>query len=259
MKQVLKSTKRKYLVGGIAAFAGIALLTTGVATWVIGANSTASKDVTVTVDGKQNNLASVTIGDVTSLKVGETSNVDKGFVKVTDASSDNMKISLKNVTYSFGSSFTSETKPKVGLKLSIEYSYNSDTGAPSTSAGNLVAEGASKFDRSDIAKDGKLNEKTSSANDAWHYIEVQEQVSDIGALVSEGNKAGEEHTITTSIDVTFSWGSFFNKSAPSTFYNSESLNLSSAADAQKVEDELSAMDEALKAGIKITAELVAHA
>ena len=71
MKQVLKSIKRKYLVGGIAAFAGVSLLTTGVATWVIGANSTAQKDVTVTVDGKQNNSASIEIGGVSPLKIGE--------------------------------------------------------------------------------------------------------------------------------------------------------------------------------------------
>ena len=71
MKQVLKSIKRKYLVGGIAAFAGVSLLTTGVATWVIGANSTAQKDVTVTVDGKNNISASIEIDGVNNpLKIG---------------------------------------------------------------------------------------------------------------------------------------------------------------------------------------------
>ena len=255
MKQVLKSIKRKYLVGGIAAFAGVSLLTTGVATWVIGSNSSAEKEVTVDVEGLKNNTASVTIGSASNLTVGETKIVTDGFVKVTvtEASTNNMKITLSNVKYSFGNGFTAS---KVGLRLATDYSYNKNTHSPESSSGNLVPDSASKVTRS-VAKDAKLKNNDESFT-AWQYITVQETIDDIGAKTSDGNKAGIEHTI-ASLDVTFSWGSFFNNQAPSAYYNSKELNLSTAADANNVENELTAMQTALEEkGIKITAELIAQ-
>ena len=239
MKQVLKSTKRKYLVGGIAAFAGVALLTTGVATWVIGANSTAQKDVTVTVDGKQNNSASIEIGEVSPLKIGEKENVNSGFVQVTDAAAGNMKVTLSNVTYSYSSSFTSKG---VAIKFSIDYGYNSE-GAATSSLGNLVTE-TKIGDKRTTAKDGKSNNK--NAADSWQYIAAPENATGLET------GADTTHTI-SSLVIEFKWGSFFDGKTPSSYYNG--LSLSTVADAKNVEDELDAMKTALTS-IKLTAELV---
>ncbi|MDY3947988.1 MAG: hypothetical protein SOZ04_01335 [Bacilli bacterium] len=239
MKQVLKSIKRKYLVGGIAAFAGVSLLTTGVATWVIGANSTAQKDVTVTVDGKQNNSASIEIGGVSPLKIGEQSNVNSGFVQVTNANAENMKITLTNIKYSYSSSFTSTG---VAIKFSIDYGYNSE-GAATSNLGNLVTE--SKIgDKRTTAKDGKSNNKSDA--DSWQYIVAPEKATGLET------GADTTHTI-TSLVVEFKWGSFFGGKTPSSYYNG--LKLSTVADAKNVEDELDAMGKALKS-ISLTAELV---
>ena len=248
MKQVLKSIKRKYLVGGIAAFAGVSLLTTGVATWVIGANASTNKDVNVEVDSKSNNMATITIRNATKLKVGETADSDGEFVKVVGSDENNMKISLENITYTFGSSFTNS---KVGLKLDIIYTYSEENGAAISNAGNLVS--SSEFSRTS-AKDAKLK-KDDSTFTAWQYITVQPVINDIGSKCEGGNTPNVEHTI-DKLDVTFNWGSFFGGEAPSAFYNG--LKLSSAADATKVENELAAMQTALNAGIKITAELVSQ-
>ena len=239
MKQVLKSIKRKYLVGGIAAFAGVSLLTTGVATWVIGANSTAQKDVTVTVDGKQNNSASIEIGEVSPLKIGEKENVNSGFVQVTDAAAGNMKVTLYNVTYSYSSSFTSAG---VAIKFSIDYGYNSE-GAATSSLGNLVTE-TKIGDKRTIAKDGKSNNK--NAADSWQYIAAPENATGLET------GANTPHTI-TSLEIEFQWGSFFGGKTPSSYYNG--LKLSTVADAKSVEEELDAMGKALTS-IRLTAELV---
>ena len=239
MKQVLKSTKRKYLVGGIAAFAGVALLTTGVATWVIGANSTAQKDVTVTVDEKQNNSASIEIGRVSPLKIGEQENVNSGFVQVTDAAAGNMKITLTDIKYSYSSSFTSTG---VAIKFSIDYGYNSE-GAATSSLGNLVTE-TKIGDKRTIAKDGKSNNK--NAADSWQYIAAPENATGLET------GADTTHTI-SSLVIEFKWGSFFDGNTPSSYYNG--LTLSTVADAKNVEDELAAMKTALTS-IKLTAELV---
>ena len=239
MKQVLKSIKRKYLVGGIAAFAGVSLLTTGVATWVIGANSTAQKDVTVTVDGKQNNSASIEIGEVSPLKIGEKENINSGFVQVTDAAAGNMKVTLSNVTYSYSSSFTSTG---VAIKFSIDYGYNSG-GAATSSLGNLVTE-TKIGDKRTTAKDGKSNNK--DAADSWQYIAAPENATGLET------GADTTHTI-SSLVIEFKWGSFFDGKTPSSYYNG--LSLSTVADAKNVEDELDAMKTALTS-IKLTAELV---
>ena len=239
MKQVLKSTKRKYLVGGIAAFAGVALLTTGVATWVIGANSTAQKDVTVTVDEKQNNSASIEIGVVSPLKIGEQENVNSGFVQVTDAAAGNMKITLTDIKYSYSSSFTSTG---VAIKFSIDYGYNSE-GAATSNLGNLVTE-TKIGDKRTTAKDGKSNNK--NAADSWQYIAAPENATGLET------GADTTHTI-SSLVIEFKWGSFFDGKTPSSYYNG--LTLSTVADAKNVEDELAAMKTALTS-IKLTAELV---
>ena len=239
MKQVLKSIKRKYLVGGIAAFAGVSLLTTGVATWVIGANSTAQKDVTVTVDGKQNNSASIEIGGVNPLKIGEQSNVNSGFVQVTNANAENMKITLTNIKYSYSSSFTSTG---VAIKFSIDYGYNSE-GAATSNLGNLVTE--SKIgDKRTTAKDGKSNNKSDA--DSWQYIAAPEKATNLET------GADTTHTI-SSLEIEFKWGSFFGGKTPSSYYNG--LSLSTVADAKSVEEELDAMGKALTS-IRLTAELV---
>ena len=51
-KSIKKSSRRKWVVGGVAFFGSIALLTTGFATWVIGASNTKDdmNNTNVTVD-----------------------------------------------------------------------------------------------------------------------------------------------------------------------------------------------------------------
>ena len=54
-KEINSKSKRKWVAGGLAVFASIALLTTGFATWVVGRQET-NKDaqVNVTVDTAEN-------------------------------------------------------------------------------------------------------------------------------------------------------------------------------------------------------------
>ena len=56
MKKDLKSkSKRKWIVGGVLLFGGVALLTTGFATWAIGVNQTKQNlGTNVTVQGTEN-------------------------------------------------------------------------------------------------------------------------------------------------------------------------------------------------------------
>ena len=68
-KSIRKSSRRKWVVSGIAFFGSVALLTTGFATWVIGANNTSDNDGTnVRVDTAVRNNVSLQI-DLTEKEV----------------------------------------------------------------------------------------------------------------------------------------------------------------------------------------------
>ncbi len=66
MKKDLKSkSKRKWIVGGVLLFGGVALLTTGFATWAIGVNQTKQNlGTNVTVEGTVNESVKLTITPV---------------------------------------------------------------------------------------------------------------------------------------------------------------------------------------------------
>ena len=50
-KEINSKSRRKWIMGGLAAFASVALLTTGFAVWVVGSQKMSDKgDVSVTVD-----------------------------------------------------------------------------------------------------------------------------------------------------------------------------------------------------------------
>ena len=84
MKRNIKnSSKRKWIVGGVAFFGAVALLTTGFATWVIGVNQTSSDlEVGVTVDSAKNEsvkfTANVKENDTLTLAEDTTENNASG-------------------------------------------------------------------------------------------------------------------------------------------------------------------------------------
>ena len=54
-KEINSKSRRKWIRGGLAAFASVALLTTGFAVWVVGvSNKDASEDLKVNVDTAAN-------------------------------------------------------------------------------------------------------------------------------------------------------------------------------------------------------------
>ena len=69
-KEINSKSKRKWVAGGLAAFASVALLTTGFATWVvINNNVTDSKDIGVTVDTASNESVDFTMTLAADVKV----------------------------------------------------------------------------------------------------------------------------------------------------------------------------------------------
>ena len=74
-KEINSKSRRKWIMGGLAAFASVALLTTGFAVWVVGTSKTGDdKDVTVKVDTAKNNSISfnLDLGTKPTIKLEES-------------------------------------------------------------------------------------------------------------------------------------------------------------------------------------------
>ena len=79
MKKDLKSkSKRKWIVGGVLLFGGVALLTTGFATWAIGVNQTKQNlGTNVSVQGTVNESVKLTVTPVEmGINVSEKHSLD---------------------------------------------------------------------------------------------------------------------------------------------------------------------------------------
>ncbi|MDD7081347.1 MAG: hypothetical protein PUG97_06585 [bacterium] len=246
-KEISSKSKRKWVAGGLAAFASIALLTTGFATWVVGNTSLEGNGmVTVDVDTAVNkNIEfTATLSDA-KIKLGETTSAtgddkDDKFVKTEGPVDGDLTISFSTlkIVYGRNSEFDPTTRK---LKFSIENNKMVDVpvGDP--------------FGRS-----GKLS-----------YIEAPTEVPLSEAGVGRDERPGTgSYTYTFDrLSFSFRWGTFFGTEgkSPLEFYNSKfdaDSSLKTSGNAQKVVDELTAMKTAfaeLNNTIKLKLEIVAAA
>ena len=69
-KEINSKSRRKWIMGGLAAFASVALLTTGFAVWVVGVSNTDTNNaVTVKVDTAKNNSISFEMESIGSNEI----------------------------------------------------------------------------------------------------------------------------------------------------------------------------------------------
>ena len=225
-KEINSKSKRKWVAGGLAAFASIALLTTGFATWVVGTQqTTADKEIGVTVDTAKNvNVEFIAeLASDESIKLAETKNSGSStdFVKADENPSGDLTITFSTLTISFGaeSNFTISNKK-------LKFSINENITVPAPSADVFGRKG------SDLT-----------------YIEAPAAID----LDETNGKSATANGVTTytfsTVSFDFKWGTFFGGKSPLEFYNSKFNAESNAvaktsANAQKVVDELKAMHEA---------------
>ena len=240
-KEINSKSKRKWVAGGLAAFASIALLTTGFATWVVGTTKTEdNKEIGVTVDTAKNVnvefIAELQSGE--SIRLAETSNSSSpstDFVKADEEPSGDLKITFTTLKISFGAQSDFAV---TGKKLKFSITNNIEVSAPS----------ADVFGR-------KGTELT--------YIEAPEAIDlneTNGKSTTDANGVITYTFKTVSFD--FRWGTFFGTEgqSPLEFYNSKfnadpNPVAKTSANAQKVVDELNGMRDAYAAKNKIELHL----
>lgn len=224
-----RMSKNKWVLGGIVAFASIALISTGFAAWQIGqANTTASNNVNVTVDGVTNNtvLLTVTLSD-SSITLADTSSISGSYVS-SDGKGD----------LSIAGTIRLEVSPTYLKSNTIsKVNFTIDTTDTTTYATNKVTDttngNATGFHT------GTLSDLTyfdlASTSIAFPTL-GDDGVIDTSATTTGWTKAnnnGNDYVYTYPISDTsafFKWGSYFgtNATSVSDFYNSNITTASSS-------------------------------
>lgn len=254
-KSIKKSSRRKWVVGGVAFFGSIALLTTGFATWVVGVQQTEDEEgISVTVNTTTNKsirleavLSEGDVGDA-AIMLAETEKKSDGKIINEDTPVPNaLDITFKTLKITMGQN---ATKPS-GLKMTIDTSENKNQ--------QIIAntyEFSDHSGESDLtyiaAPDSIVLDKTAQTGTVTETAEGQNIVWDIK------NKT-----------FTFKWGTYFNNVSPCNYYNSffnasgptqddEDAVWPTQADVDAVTNEMTAMHNAFNAPnnkITLTLEL----
>lgn len=248
MRKELKSkSRRKWLLGGSLAFASVALLTTGFATWVIGTSKPSGDgEVHIGVDTAQDNSVELTFS------LDDTDN--KIFV-TEDADTVDWNIKIKDLNVVVGEDFYNslkakqEEKQKAGQDLDLKIAFE------------LQKDGANLVTTDSVGVRGETGS-------LWNYIKVKSESEFFNvSLPSTYPTAGKIYDIsndaTNNLDgnktLSFYWGSYFGEKAPSKFYEENRGSQNSHEYYQKALQELQAMKTALTAGtrtLKLTATFV---
>lgn len=255
-KEINSKTKRKWIMGGLAAFASIAMLTTGFAVWVVGVQQKErDNDISVKVDTAKNSSLyfdmKLAEGGNT-IVLAEEQEVSGKFVNAEkNTGADGVQVASNPLRITF-----SDIEIKIGKEYSnkptkIHFTID-DTTAPVKVTNSLITK--------------------RTGEGPWTYIKAPADITLPTASDTEKyqvDSASGNITITLgSMSCDFTWGTFFgndkaedNKS-PCTYYNDLYAN---AADqtfeaATNIERELTAMHDAFKAAsnkINLKATLVA--
>lgn len=246
MRKELKSkSRRKWLLGGSLAFASVALLTTGFATWVIGVSKTSGDgQVNIDVDTAKDNSVELTFSlEDDQISVAEAAGgTNHNLTIERDGSEGDIEpdwnIKIKDLNIVVGETFYESLK---GKDLKIVFELQKD-----------VAEAEDK----NSVTDDKVGVRGETGS-PWNYITLAKSAFDV-TLPATYPTNGKIYDISdTDKTFSFDWGSYFNGDAPSKFYQDNEKNrgsLSLREYYQKALEELQAMKTALTAGtLKLTA------
>lgn len=252
MRKELKSkSRRKWLIGGSLAFASVALLTTGFATWVIGTTKTSGDgQVNIGVDTAKDNSVELTFNlDDTnnSIFVAEAAGDTNPNLKIERGEGEtgtepDWNIKIKDLNIVVGETFYNSIKDK---ELKIAFELQKDKTEDTNSATNSVTED----------KVGVRGETGSP----WSYIDIDVKSREFDVTLPDPYPAdGKIYNINdtpNNPDKTFSftWGSYFDGKAPSEFYKSHEPKEGLRGYYQNALKELQAMKTALTGELKLTA------
>lgn len=257
-KQTNLTTRRKWVVTGIMAFAGVALLTTGFATYIVGVNNnTDDATATINVDTVKNTSVDLSVSLEKDNAINLTENVeltenDSNLVKTEDKYDSTALQVTADITLKYGSEFFDKGTQNLTLKFSIKY----DDDTYSVNAPNLAQDEDNLLGALRVTEKSAMSSTGLEANDSWEYLVAPAEI-DLTNQVSTTDGALTVITLQDKV-LDFSWGSFFSGMSPANYYNSMTYEDKTDA-ANKITQELKALNTALDGeSLTLTAEVVAE-
>ena len=257
-KQTNLTTRRKWVVTGIMAFAGVALLTTGFATYIVGVNNnTDDATATIKVDTVKNTSVDLSV----SLEKDDDINLTEN-VKLTENNSNLVNTEgafdptalqvTADITLKYGSEFFDKGTQNLTLKFSLKY----DDSTYAVNTPNLTQDEDNLLGALRVTGKTAMSSTGLEANDSWEYLAAP---AEIDLTNQETSTEGALTVITLQSKVLdFRWGSFFNEMSPANYYNSMTYDDETDA-ANKITQELKALNTALNGKqLTLTAEVVAE-
>ena len=255
MRKELKSkSRRKWLIGGSLAFASVALLTTGFATWVIGTQKTSGDgQVHIGVDTVEDKSVELTFsldendnGIIVAEDAEKSSNTN---LPIEETVTPDWNIKIKDLNIAVGQTFYDSLKAKQkekqeagqALDLKIAFELQKDVTAAE--------------DKNSVTQD-IVGGRTGSS---WNYIKLATNEFKValpdtypaGGTIYDINDTSHNPDEKT---ISFTWGSYFGEKAPSVFYKEKEPTEGLREYYQNALKELQAMNKALDKGtLKLTA------
>lgn len=245
-KEMKSKSRRKWLLGGSLAFASVALLTTGFATWVIGVHKPSGDDqVHIGVDTVEDKSVELTfkLGDDNGITVAEDAEKSSNNnLPIEKTVTPDWNITIQDLNIVVGEAFYNESlKGKTNLK--IAFALQKDVADDKNSVTNDIVGG-----------------RTGSS---WNYIDLATKEFDValptsypvGGKICDINDTSNNPNGITNPDpdgnnktISFTWGSYFGGKAPSEFYKGKEPTEGLREYYQKASQELQAMNKALNDG-----------
>lgn len=256
MRKELKSkSRRKWLLGGSLAFASVALLTTGFATWVIGVNKPSGDgQVHIGVDTVEDKSVELTFkldendNEIVVAEDGEKSSNDN--LPIEKTVTPDWSIKIKDLNIVVGETLYNSLKAKqdAGQDLDLKIAFV------------LQKDVAAKDDKNLVTGD-IVGGRTGSS---WKYIELATNEFNVtlpdsypagGKICDINDTSNNPNGYITNPDsegnnktISFTWGSYFGGEAPSEFYKGKEPTDGLREYYQKASQELQAMNKALNDG-----------
>lgn len=252
------TSRRKWVLTGVMGFAGVALLTTGFATFIVGnMNNTAAEDIGVTVDTVQNKSVELTV-DLTDSDIILEETTSKGTsTDIVQSSDEPNAVALDiagNITVKYGDSFFNKDTQNMSLVFSLKYLTGSENDPHTNNQKNLIQDAGNAITTTYRTEPKTAASTAEGTLDSWTYIEAPAAIDLTNETPTE---EGNLNVITLNAKtLSFQWGSFFNKVSPVTYYNSlEFADKTTASD--QITSELNAMYKAMNNNtLELTAEIV---
>lgn len=224
----------------LLAFASVALLTTGFATWVIGTQKTSGDgQLHIGVDTAEDNSVELTFNlDENDNRIIVAEDAEKSSntnLPIKKTVTPDWTIKIKELNVVVGETFYNSLKTKQDLKIVFELQKGVETDNNSVTDDEVGVRGGQEIS-------------------SWNYIKLAK--SEFNVTLPDTYPADGKIYDIGDTDKTFSftWGSYFGGKAPSVFYKENEPTEGLREYYQKALKELQAMNKALDKGtLKLTA------